>query len=230
VQQKKLYFRDKGRLAFDAPGEEEDVHDDYVSDPAKPVPFTETVSIGMTREYMTDDQRFAARRPDVLVYQTDVLTESVTLAGPSLAELWVATSAGDADWVVKLIDVFPNDAKDTSNMSRGEHLAGYQMMVRSEAIRGRFRNGYQKPEPFVALKPSKVPLPLQDVLHTFAKGHRIMVQVQSTWFPLIDRNPQKYVDNIFLADDKDFIKATEMVYRSKKHPTNLQVGVLAAEE
>jgi hypothetical protein len=145
------------------------------------------------------------------------------------ADLHVSTSATDADWVVKLIDVFPNDAKDYANMAPGHHLGGYQMMVRSEAIRGRFRNSYEKPEPFIPNQPARVALPLQDVLHTFGKGHRLMVQVQSTWFPLIDRNPQKYVDNIFLADPNDFTKAMQRVYRSRQKPTSLQVNVLPPE-
>jgi putative CocE/NonD family hydrolase len=178
---------------------------------------------------MTDDQRFAARRPDVLVYQTDVLREDVTLAGPLLADLRVSTSGTDSDWIVKLIDVFPNDAKDYPGMAPGKRLGGYQMMVRSEVIRGRFRNSYERPEPFVANQPARVPLELQDLLHTFARGHRIMVQIQSTWFPLVDRNPQKYVDNIFLADAKDFTRATQRVYRSKKQPSSIQVGILPPE-
>jgi putative CocE/NonD family hydrolase len=228
VQKKSLYFHANGALSFNAQSADGDAHDEYVSDPNKPVPFTEATNIGMTVEYMTDDQRFAARRPDVLAYQTNVLQNDVTLAGPLLAELHVATSGTDSDWVVKLIDVFPNDAKDYPNMTPGKRLAGYQMMVRSEVIRGRFRNSYERPEPFVANQPAKIALELQDVLHTFAKGHRIMIQIQSTWFPLVDRNPQKYVPNIFLADDKDFTKATQRVYRSKKHPTRVDVNVLPA--
>src|SRR5207302_2375895 len=174
------------------------------------------VTTVMTTEYMTDDQRFAARRLDLLAYQTDVLTNPLTLAGPFRADLRVSTSGTDADWVVKLIDVFPNDAQDYPNMAPGRHLGGYQMMVRSEVIRGRYRNSYEKPEPFLPNQPARVALPLQDVLHTFGKGHRLMVQVQSTWFPLIDLNPQKYVDNIFLSDAKAFEKATQRVYRSRQ--------------
>jgi putative CocE/NonD family hydrolase len=226
LEKKSLYFHANGRLRFDPPSDESDATDEYLSDPAKPVPFSEKIDIGMNVEYMTDDQRFAGRRPDVLVYQTEVLPNDITLAGPVLAELHVSTSGTDSDWVVKLIDVFPNDAQDYPNMRPGEHLGGYQMMVRSEVIRGRFRNSYQHPEPFVANEPTKVSLELLDVLHTFKKGHRIMVQVQSTWFPLVDRNPQKYVPNIFLAEVKDFIKAAQRVYRSRKHPTKLEVGVL----
>jgi putative CocE/NonD family hydrolase len=227
LEKKKLYVKADGKLSYEAPADETEVFEGFVSDPSRPVPFSEAISTGMTSEYMTDDQRFAARRPDVLVFQTDALKDDVTLAGPVMADLRVATSAGDADWVVKLIDVFPNDARDYSDMAKGQHLGGYQMMVRSEVIRGRFRNSYEKPEPFVANQPAKVTLELQDVLHTFVKGHRIMIQVQSTWFPLVDRNPQKYVDNVYLADEKDFIKATHRVYRSKTQPTSIEVGILA---
>jgi hypothetical protein len=175
---------------------------------------------------MTDDQRFASRRPDVLVYQTDVLKEDLTLAGPMLADLHVSTSGTDADWIVKVIDVFPPNASDYPNMTGGRRLGGYQMMVRSEVIRGRFRNSYEKPEPFVADQPARIRLELLDVLHTFRKGHRVMVHVQSTWFPLVDRNPQKYVENIFLADEGDFVKATHRLWRDSRHPSHLRLGVL----
>jgi putative CocE/NonD family hydrolase len=216
---KRLYFHANGRLSFDRPQGDKGAHDSFVSDPADPVPFTaEKNKIGMTREYMTDDQRFATKRKDVLSYQTDVLTEDITLAGPLMADLRVATSGTDSDWVVKLIDVYPDAAEG--------NMAGYQMMVRSEVIRGRFRNSYEKPEPFVADQPTKVPLELQDTLHTFKKGHRIMFQVCSTWFPLVDRNPQKYVPNIFQADEADFIRATQRVYHSPEQPTSVQIGVL----
>jgi hypothetical protein len=138
----------------------------------------------------------------------------------------VSTSGTDADWVVKVIDVFPPDAPDPAEMAAGKHMGGYQMMVRSEVIRGRYRNSYDRPEPFVPEEPTKVTLPLQDILHTFQKGHRIMVQVQSTWFPMVDRNPQKYVENIFLADEDDFVKAAHRVHRGPRHGSRLRVGVL----
>ena len=175
---------------------------------------------------MTDDQRFAARRPDVLVYQTDVLEEDITLAGPVVAELWVSTSGTDSDWVVKLIDVFPPDAEDTEATGERMRMSNYHMMVRSEVIRGRFRNSPEHPEPFTPNKPTYVELPLQDVLHTFRKGHRIQIQIQSTWFPLVDRNPQTFVPNIYLADEEDFVKASQRVYRSRSHPTRFRFGVL----
>ena len=224
-----LYAHARGRLAFEPPAQAKGAYDEYLSDPARPVPYTETITVGMSTSYMTDDQRFAARRPDVLVYQTQPLAQDVTLAGPIRAELFVSTSGTDSDWVVKVIDVFPSDAADPPTMRPGQHLGGYQMMVRSEVMRGRFRNSYAKPEPFVADQPTRVAFELQDVLHTFGKGHRIMVQISSTWFPLVDRNPQKYVENIFLAEEADFIKARQRVYHSPQHPTRLEVGVLPAE-
>jgi putative CocE/NonD family hydrolase len=227
VEEHGLYLHGGGLLSFSPPAEGE-AWDEYVSDPAKPVPFVQDIDVGMTREYMTDDQRFAARRPDVLAYQTARLEQDLTLAGPLVAELWVSTTGGDADWIVKLIDVLPSDAPDPDGLPRGVHMGGYQMMVRSEVIRGRFRNGAERPEPFVSGQPTRVDLPLQDVLHTFRKGHRIMVQVQSTWFPLVDRNPQKYVDNIYEASDSDFVSSTQRVYRSRQHATRLRVGLLGA--
>jgi putative CocE/NonD family hydrolase len=230
LRQKKLYFHAGGRLCFDPPAEDADAHDEYVSDPNKPVPYTDAITPGMTADYMVEDQRFAARRPDVLAYQTDVLAQDVTVAGPLLADLRAATSGTDSDWVVKLIDVLPNDAPDPPGMPRGRHLGGCQTMVRSEVMRGRFRNGYARPEPFVPDEPTRVRLPLQGVLHTFRKGHRIMIQVQSTWFPLVDRNPQRYVDNIFRADETDFIKATQKVFRSRRLPSCVEVGILPAEK
>ncbi len=189
---KRLYFSADERLTFEAPTGDEVAFDEFVSDPRRPVPFTEDVDIGMTYAYMTDDQRFAARRPDVLVYQTSPLENSLTLCGPLVADLRVSTSESDADWVVKLIDVFPADAKDHKFVRSGMHMGQYQMMVRSEVLRGRFRDDPSQPKPFVSGEPTTVTLPLQDVLHTFRPGHRIMIQVQSTWFPLVDRNPQKY--------------------------------------
>ena len=184
----------------------------------------------MTREYMTDDQRFAARRPDVLVYQTPPLEADVTIAGPLLAYLWVSTSRDDADWIVKLIDVHPHDHPDYPGIRPNTHTAGYQMMVRSEVIRGRFRNSHEHPEPFTPDEPTNVRLPLQDVLHTFKKGHRIMIQVQSTWFPLVDRNPQAWVDNIYEVDDESaFVKATHRVYRDAAHPTRIEFTTIPTQ-
>jgi putative CocE/NonD family hydrolase len=221
-----LYFHAGNKLLFSKPGNAAGASDSYISDPQKPVPFTEDIDQGMTVNYMVDDQRFASRRPDVLVYQTEPFKEEITLAGPILADLWVSTSGTAADWVVKLIDVFPPDTKAPAGFTPTRPLGGYQMMVRSEVIRGRFRNSDEKPEPFVPGKVTQVKLELQDVLHTFRPGHRLMVHIQSTWFPLVDRNPQKYVPNIFQANPADFIKATQHLHRSKEHPSCLHVGVL----
>lgn len=208
----------EGRAGFDA----------FESDPARPVPFTQDVAIGMTREYMTEDQRFAARRPDVLVYQSPPLGAELTLAGPIEAELWVSTTGTDADWIVKLIDVLPADTPDAPEQRRGVRLGGYQMLVRSEVVRGRFRDSPERPAPFVPGKPTRVRIPLQDVLHTFKPGHRVMIHVQSTWFPLVDRNPQTFVPNIFLAEDRDFKKATHKVHRGAAHRSRITLPVLQA--
>ncbi|MBL0183583.1 MAG: CocE/NonD family hydrolase [Chitinophagaceae bacterium] len=191
-------------------------YSEYISDPAHPVPYTEDVHMDRTREYMTDDQRFASRRPDVLTFSTDELTEDITLAGPLVADLMTSISTTDADFVVKLIDVFPEDFNyDEKEMGKGNGetypMGGYQMLVRGEIMRGKFRNSFEKPEPFVPGKITEVKYTLPDVAHTFKKGHRIMVQIQSSWFPIMDRNPQKFVD-IYKCDDSDFQKATIKIY------------------
>lgn len=223
-QMKLLHFAPGSALTWDAPADASAVS--FVSDPNKPVPYTETITTGMTREYMTDDQRFAGRRTDVLVFQTPPLEEDLTIAGPVLADLWVSTTGEDADWVVKLIDVFPADFPENDFKKDGMRMGGYQMMVRSEVIRGRFRNDYANPEPFQRGVPARVDLPLQDVLHTFKKGHRVMVQVQSTWFPLVDRNPQTWVDNIFFAEPEDFQAQTHTVHQGGSMPSRIEFGVI----
>lgn len=211
----KLYFGENGVLSIDKPVNEKAVFE-YISDPAKPVPYTsQTEGLTFTpRKFMSDDQRPASRRPDVLTFQTDTLTDEVTVAGEILAKLKVAMSGTDADFIVKLIDVYPGNEPNFEHNPKNIIMAGYQQLVRSEVFRGRFRNSFEKPEPFVPGKETEVSVPLQDVLHTFKKGHRIMIQIHSTWFPYIDRNPQKYVDNIYKADEKDFIKSTIKVYGS----------------
>jgi len=227
AQEKQLYLLPGGKLSFNAPASGKDSYDEYVSDPDNPVPFVadRNETMDMQREYMTGDQRFASRRPDVLTYQTDVLDKDVTLAGNIWADLKVAITGTDADWVVKVIDVYPDSAKNNQFTTKGTYMSNYEQMVRSEAIRGKFRNGFDKPEPFVPGKVTPVNFELQDVLHTFKKGHRIMVQVQSTWFPLIDRNTQHFQD-IMKAKDTDFKKETHKVYTSKDHPSYLKVRVM----
>ena len=225
AEDKNLYFLPNGKLSFEAPKTEQNAFAEFTSDPNHPVPFINGIDMDMKREYMTGDQRFAARRPDVLTWQTDVLDHDVTLAGNIWADLKVSTTGTDADWVVKVIDVYPDSAKNNQWTGKDTYMSGYQQMVRSEAMRGKFRNGFDKPQPFEPGKITPVNFELQDVLHTFKKGHRIMVQVQSTWFPLIDRNPQKFED-IMKAKDSDFQKATHKVYTSKEHPSYLKVRVL----
>jgi putative CocE/NonD family hydrolase len=226
-REKAFYFRAGGRLSSNPPGKAgaNDAFDEYVSDPAKPVPYVEKVVIGMTPEYMVDDQRFAGRRPDVLVYETDVLEEDVRVAGPVEVSLHVSTSGTDSDWVVKVIDVYPDDYPDPDPNPTGVKMGGYQQLVRGDVMRGKFRTSFQKPEPFSPGKPTAVKFTLPDICHVFRPGHRIMVQVQSSWFPLVDRNPQTFVD-IPRAKASDFRKATQRVYRSPERPSHVTVRVL----
>lgn len=228
AQPKTLYLRAGGKLSFDSPREAE-AFDEYTSDPTRPVPLMGTIAQGMSYEYMTADQRFASRRPDVLVYQTDVLTGDVTLAGPVAPLLFVSTTGTDSDFVVKLIDVYPNDASDPNPNPTQVHMGGYQQLVRGDPFRGKFRNSFEKPEPFVPGKMVKIDWQSADVYHSFRRGHRIMVQIQSSWFPLIDRNPQKFVE-IPKARPEDYQKATERVYRSAKAASALRVRVLGGHE
>lgn len=224
TEEKKLYLQPGGKLSFTAPTVKSSF-DEYVSDPMKPVPYTEDVHASRTAEYMTDDQRFASRRPDVMVYATDILAEDITFTGPLTADLFVSTTGTDADYVVKLIDVFPPDMKNPEDKKINVPLGGYQMLVRGEVFRGRYRNSFEKPEPFIPGKVTEVKYTIPDVAHTFKKGHRIMIQIQNSWFPLVDRNPQKFV-NIYKCSEEDFQKATHRIYHDLKYPTNLKVLVL----
>ncbi len=224
---KSLYFRADGKLSADpqaASGGSGDF-DEYVSDPNRPVPFIDQITTHMTYEYMDGDQRFAASRPDVLVYQTDPLEQDVTVAGPLDAVLFVSTTGTDSDFDVKLIDVYPGNYSDPQPNPAKVRMGGYQQLVRGEPFRGRFRKGFDQPTPFEPGKPDKIEFIMPGVYHTFLRGHRIMVQVQSTWFPLTDRNPQKFV-KISDAREGDFQKVTERVYRSAQMPSALIVNVL----
>ncbi|HEX2683704.1 MAG TPA: CocE/NonD family hydrolase [Ferruginibacter sp.] len=203
---------------------------EYISDPAHPVPYTEDVGLGRTREYMIDDQRFASRRTDVLTFASPVLNDDLTLAGPLVADLMVSLSTTDADFVVKLIDVFPDEyVYDEKVFGTGNGQAypmgGYQMLVRGEIMRGRYRNSFAKPEAFTPNKITQVKYTLPDVAHTFKKGHKLMIQIQSSWFPLADRNPQKFVD-IYKADDSDFQKATIKIYHDAANASKIILPVL----
>jgi uncharacterized protein len=224
IEEKSLYFYARDSASFEKPLVKES-YDEYVSDPMNPVPYTEDVHTNRTTAYMTDDQRFASRRPDVMVYQTDLLNEDITLTGPLTADLFVSTTGTDADYIVKLIDVFPADTKADEGEDIKVPLGGYQMLVRGEVFRGKYRNSFEKPEPFVPGQVTEVKYEIPDVAHTFKKGHRIMVQVQNSWFPLVDRNPQKFV-NIYKCSDSDFQKATHRIYHDVKYPSHIKVSVL----
>ncbi len=228
LKRRSIYLQAHGGISLDPPTDGESSasadaqYDEYVSDPAHPVEYIDQIEIRMTADYMTQDQRVASRRPDVLVYEGPVLAEALAISGPIEARLFVSTTGTDSDWIVKLIDVYPDDYRGKESDSAGGKLGGFQQLVRGDVMRGKFRNGLDKPEPFVPGSPTPVSFRLSDVEHTFRTGHRIMVQIQSTWFPLVDRNPQKFVD-IYSAKESDFQKATQRVYRSSKMPSHLEV-------
>ncbi len=224
TEQKILYLQPNGKLSFEKVGRT-DSWDEYVSDPNNPVPYQDGVQAKRTREYMIDDQRFAARRPDVKVYQTDVLNEDITLTGPVLANLVVSTTGTDADYVVKLIDVYPEDAPVPIPNPKNLLMGGYQMLVRGEIMRGKYRNSFEKPEAFIPGMVTKVNYALPDVAHTFKRGHKIMIQVQNSWFPLGDRNPQKFMD-IYQAERSDFQKATQRVFHDVNNASSITLTVL----
>ncbi|HEY1337269.1 MAG TPA: CocE/NonD family hydrolase, partial [Bryobacteraceae bacterium] len=215
-----LYLRANGKLSFDAPAEDGEPFDSYLSDPAHPVPYrhrpiSPTYPDGGWPVWLVEDQRFVDNRPDVLTWQTEPLGEDLKIAGDIMAEIFASTSGTDSDWVVKLIDVYPESNPDA------KELAGYELMVADEILRGRFRESFEKPKAIPANQPVAYGIDLHTNDHAFLKGHRVMVQVQSTWFPLYDRNPQTYVENIFLAKASDYRPATQRVYRSKKLPSHI---------
>ena len=229
TEEKGLFLQSDGRLArsrqLDLEPAVADAFDEFASDPMKPVPYFDRIAVGMEREYMVADQRFASRRPDVLTYQTEPLTDDYTVAGPVEVKLHVSTTGTDADWVVKIIDVYPDDSADPDPNPEQVRMSGYQQMVRGDIFRGKFRKGFDKPEAFESGKPTEVTFTLPDILHAFRPGHRMMIQVQSTWFPLADRNPQTFCD-IYTATDKDFRKATHRVYRGAEKPSAVTVRVV----
>jgi putative CocE/NonD family hydrolase len=221
-----LFLRAHGGLAFDPPAPGSDhgdaaPFDEYVSDPAHPVEYIDRIESGMAGDYMIQDQRVASRRPDVVVYSSGPLKEDLTIVGPIRARLFVSTSGTDSDWVVKLIDVYPDDYPDGDSQAKAK-FGGFQQLVRGDVMRGKFRNSLTRPEPFDPGEPTPVNFTLQDVAHTFRAGHKLMVQVQSSWFPLVDRNPQKFVD-IYNARESDFQKATQRVYHTSDSPSRLEL-------
>jgi uncharacterized protein len=240
VQAKTLYFHAGGKLSFDLPRAESPAFDEYVSDPAKPVPFVNYPDLSVPQEYMVSDQRFAGSRTDVVVYQTPVLEEDVTIAGPVSPRLFVSTSGTDSDWDVKLIDVYPADYPETKPAPTESDepearqkdvppptlvMGNYQQLVRGEPFRGKFRHSFENPEPFTPDKVEEIDFTMPDINHTFRRGHRIMVQVQSSWFPLTDRNPQTFV-RIPEAKPSDFVKATERLYHSESEASGVAVRVI----
>ncbi|HEU5166959.1 MAG TPA: CocE/NonD family hydrolase [Chitinophagaceae bacterium] len=226
-----IYLQPNGGLSWNKPADKKSASE-YISDPAHPVPYTEDVHFNRTAAYMNDDQRFASRRTDVLTFQTDVLSEDLTLAGVLTADLFVSMTGTDADFVVKLIDVLPDDNSSPGTFAQpsragggGYPMGGYEMLVRGEIMRGKFRNSFENPTPFTPNKIEKVKFDLPDVAHTFKKGHRLMIQIQSSWFPLADRNPQKFV-NIYEADITDFQKAVIKIYHDAANSSSITLPVM----
>ena len=234
AQLRELYFGANGTLTWQQPAASSATFDEYVSDPKKPVPYIAYPATGVPQEYMLSDQRFASTRPDVLTYRSAVLENDVTIVGPVMPKLFVSTTGTDSDWVVKLIDVYPSEYPDGAPRERGHdvpgpsvNMAGYEQLVRGDPLRGKFRNSFSKPEPFTPGKMEAVNYSMADINHTFRRGHRIMVQVQSSWFPLVDLNPQTFVD-IPHAKPEDFQKATQRVFRAPGMASGVAVRVMPA--
>ena len=240
TEPKTLYLHANGVLSFEPSKEEASAYDEYISDPSKPVPFVNYAAQNVPQEYMVSDQRFAASRTDVLTYRSDVLQEDVTIVGPVSPKLFVSTSGTDSDWDVKLIDVYPPDypqskldeprpeekGKPQSDVAAPAFvMGGYEQLVRGEPFRGKFRHSFEKPEPFAPGKVEEVDFAMQDVNHTFQRGHRIMIQIQSSWFPLTDRNPQTFL-NIPDAKPSDFVNATQRVYHAPGQSSGIETNVL----
>ncbi|MBI3696063.1 MAG: CocE/NonD family hydrolase [Acidobacteria bacterium] len=226
---KRLYFRAGGKLSWDPPQEAgAGAFDSYISDPAKPVPFSAETRFSQGHLWMVEDQRFVATRPDVLVYDGAELGEDTALAGRLIAKLFASSSGADSDFVVKLIDVYPGDSKDNDPNPAGVRMGHFQMLLSGEVFRAKYRNGYSKPEPLIPNQPTAIEIDLRDKNHRFLKGHRMMVQVQSSWFPVIDRNPQQFL-NTYTVTEQDFQKAEQRIYRSRDFPSHVQVSVLGTQ-
>ena len=217
ISNQKMYLQSNGKIVFNKAIMSVPTYDEYVSDPNKPVPYQGGVLESRSREYMVDDQRFSSNRPDVMVYQSDILAEDITLAGPVINHLFVSSTGTDADYVVKLIDVYPEDTPKFNNKLMG----GYQNLIRAEIMRAKYRNSFEKPEAMIPNQKTNVTYNMPDVGHTFKKGHRIMIQIQNTWFPLADRNPQQFM-NVYEATAKDFLKQTQRIY----HDSYIEIPVL----
>jgi putative CocE/NonD family hydrolase len=228
---KQLWLSEEGSLSWTPPDKSGESFDEFISDPDKPVPYTAPFLSARSfynRQYLAEDQRFASTRPDVLVYKGGALERDMTVAGPVEVELFVTTTGTDADWVVKLIDVFPDTSDQRGLNPRDIYVGGYQMLVRGDIFRGKYRNSFEKPEPFIPGEVTRIHFTLPDLNHTFQAGHQIMLQVQSSWFPLFDRNPQTFT-NIYLCGEDAFQPATHRVYHSSQFPTNVKLPVLIRE-
>ena len=228
AKEMQLFIHPYGLLSTNPADGGNGTFDEFTSDPAKPVPYTapfQSARSFYNGQYLAEDQRFASTRPDVLVYEGGFIEEEMTVVGPIKVDLFVATTGTDADWVVKLIDVFPDTAHNRGLNTREIEVGGYQMLIRADIFRGKYRNSFEKPEAFVPDEVTKVSFTLPDVNHTFRKGHQIMVQVQSSWFPLFDRNPQTFT-NIYTCDEDAFQKATHRIFHTSEYPTKLTMSVL----
>ncbi len=221
----RFYLMANGKLSTEDVSQTGEPFDEYISDPKKPVPYTSEITTRFGNDWMVEDQRFVATRPDVIVYQSEILQEDMTVSGPIKVNLTVSTSGTDADFVVKVIDVYPNDAKDPDPNPQKIKMGGYQMLLRGDPIRAKFRNSLEKPEPMVPGEPTAINYQLTDVFHTFKKGHRIMVQIQSTWFPMIDLNPGKFMDLFNDAKAEDFKKTTQRIYHSNQQKSSITFDV-----
>lgn len=225
AKSRSLFLNAEGKLSFAEPQSESGAFDEYVSDPARPVPYIDWIETGLSPNYMVADERFASRRPDVLVYQTEVLERDLRLAGPIDVDLTVSTTGTDSDWIVKIIDVYPDDYPDPTENPTKIRMGGFQQLVRGDVMRGKFRNSFEQPEAFQPGEPTHVRFQLPDICHAFRPGHRLMIQIQSSWFPLVDRNPQTFVD-IYSAKAEDFQKATQRIYRARNGASKLTVHVV----
>ena len=221
---KSLFLKEDEGLCWEQP--ENGGFDEYVSDPDKPVPFVGYITSNVPREYMVADQRFAAKRPDVLVYQSEILEEDIAVAGPVMPKLYVTTTGTDCDFVVKLIDVYPNKYPDIEPNPANIKMGGYQQLVRANPIRAKFRNSLTEPEAMVPGQITEISFSMPGISHVFRRGHRIMVQIQSSWFPLADRNPQTFINIPNDAKESDFQSATQRIYRSPEHSSQIELYVL----
>ncbi len=228
LKMEQMYLDKDQSLNFKIPEQSGLIYDDYLSDPNNPVPYTQVfhpVRLFYNKEYMAEDQRFAASRPDVLSYESKVLEDTLTFVGPILANIFAASSTSDYDLVVKIIDVYPDTNKTDYYGNPVTELAGFQQLVRAEIFRVKYNNSFENPEPILPGKIEEIKIKLNDVSHAFLPGHKVMLQIQSSWFPLFDRNPQRFM-NIYLADDRDFQKAIIRIYHSQDYPSRIEFGTL----